>query len=249
MIDLYGLKLADLLPDSIKGDKDIMAIAEALDVEMQAITKSIMEVIMLPRIDEMTEDVVDHLAGQLHVDYYEPLGLNLDKKRALVKNSLSWHRRKGTKSVIEEIIKILFATDFDISEWYEYGGDPYYFRIKIRDMSMSAERLNDLIRAVYELKNVRSWLEGVRFERELENHIHIGQVGRHRTRFVIDGTANTIRIDPAAVCYGSVSRQTSHFKISGRATEIHIGDGRIYSGITGRSKSKTVIKSSEEVNS
>lgn len=104
---------------------------------------------MLPRIDELPEELVDLLAWQFHVDYDEPLGLDLDKKRALVKNSFSWHRRKGTKSVLEEIIRILNFEDFKIEEWYVYGGEPYFFRLNINGRIATREDYKGIVMAVF----------------------------------------------------------------------------------------------------
>jgi hypothetical protein len=47
----------------------------------------------------------------------------------------------------------------EVVEWYEYGGRPYFFKV------VASSALNDpfiydrVLRTVYELKNVRSWLE------------------------------------------------------------------------------------------
>ena len=139
MTSLEQLSLLDLLPSSMLGDEDIEALVKALDPELQAITKRIIDVIMIPRIDEMPEDIIDSLAWQFHVDFYEPLGMNLNKKRELVKNSLIWHRYRGTKYVLEEMIRILYTENFLIREWFEYDGDPYYFRIVIDEDAQLTE--------------------------------------------------------------------------------------------------------------
>ena len=125
MIKLHELKLSDILPERLKTD-EILSLVNALDGELQQITKAIEEVIMMPNIRGQPEDIVDSLAWQLHVDFYEPLGLDLDRKRALVENSLRWHMHKGTKYVLEEMIRILFFDNFKIEEWFEYGGRPYF---------------------------------------------------------------------------------------------------------------------------
>lgn len=183
MIRLDELKLSDLLPSSIRDDKEISAIAAALDKELQSITACINEIVLLPRIDELPEDIIDSLAWQFHVDFYEPLGLDINKKRALVKSSLSWHRHKGTKSVLEEIIRILFLEDFEIEEWYEYGGEPYFFRLIVNDTINDEETYKSLIRAVHELKNVRSWLEGLKFLQQAQSTVYIGTTVKHVKRY------------------------------------------------------------------
>ena len=188
MIRLEELKLSDLLPGMMK-TPEVLAISAALDQELQEITAAIGEALILTRIDELPENLVDLLAWQFHVDFYEPLGFDLDKKRALVKNSFIWHRYKGTKYVLEEMIRTLFLDEFKIEEWFEYGGEPYFFRIISSDSITDARQYHDLIRAIFTLKNERSWLERITMTRKLEGTIFIGSVGRHVRRSKIGGMA------------------------------------------------------------
>ena len=185
MIKLDELSMLDILPSSLKDDQDIQALSNAMDRQMQEITKEISSVILLPRIDELPEEIVDFLAWQFHVDFYEPLGLDAEKKRSLVKNSISWHRRKGTKSVLEEMLRILFLENFKLEEWFEYGGEPYFFRLIIQDSLESEQTYNEMIRAIHELKNVRSRLEKIGLTRETNCNIYLGQAGKHRKYFRI----------------------------------------------------------------
>jgi len=212
------LRLEDIAPDSIK-ITDVLAFFRAIDPELQKITKAIDEALIMTRIDELPEEIVDLLAWQLHVDFYEPLGLDLDRKRALVKNSLIWHRYKGTKYALESMIRILFFENFAIEEWFEYGGEPYFFRLVAWDSLREYEQYNDLIRAIYELKNERSWLEGLTFNREAEGTIYIGAAGKHTTHFEVDGYAPESRIDDITVHFGIVGRHTTKFEVIGTYPE------------------------------
>ena len=167
MIKLHELKLSDILPERLK-TAEILALANALDTQLQEITKAIDEAVIMPRIREQPEDVVDSLAWQLHVDFYEPLGLDLDKKRELVANSLLWHKHKGTKYVVEEMMRTLFCPEFWIEEWFAYGGRPYFFRARIGSQPMSEEYLAEAVHALNTAKNERSWLDYIIFNFEME---------------------------------------------------------------------------------
>lgn len=172
MIDLDVLRLLDILPARIT-DKEMEALSYALDPELQEITDAITEAIIMPRIDELNEKLVDLLAWQLHVDFYEPLGLDLDVKRKLVKNSLIWHRYKGTKYALESMIRVLFFDDFSVDEWFEYDGRPYFFRIvsNVSFTGSAAElwaRHRELFLAIWELKNERSWLDYIMFIKDVD---------------------------------------------------------------------------------
>ena len=86
--ELQSLSLLDILPANLLEDKKVAAAAQALDAELQAVTKATVETMHLPRLDVLPEAVVDLLAWQWHVDFYEPLGMDIETKRKLVKESL-----------------------------------------------------------------------------------------------------------------------------------------------------------------
>lgn len=167
MIKLEFLKLLDILPQRLK-TTEISALVNAIDDQLHEIAVEIDKIIIMPRIEEQPENIVDSLAWQLHVDFYEPLGLDLNTKRLLVKNSILWHKHKGTKYVLEDMIRILFFDNFKIEEWFEYDGRPAFFRLVARESLQDLEQYKDLIRAIYELKNERSWLDMLQFEDETD---------------------------------------------------------------------------------
>ena len=174
MINIYELSLLDLLPVSIKTD-EITAVCKALDKQLMEISGRLIENIIFPRIDELPEKTVDLLAWQLHVDFYEPLGMDLKKKRELVKNAVVWHKEKGTKRAVEQLVKTVFFDDFKVIEWFTYGGKPYYFRIVIKNGSVKTkEEYNLLIQAINSAKNIRSHLEKVISESNTENKLYFG---------------------------------------------------------------------------
>ena len=174
MINIYELSLLDLLPLSIK-TKEISAVCKALDRQLKEISDYLIECIVIPRIDELPENTVDLLAWQMHVDFYEPLGLDLEKKRELVKNSIVRHKQKGTKKAVEQLVKTEFFDDFKVEEWFIYGGRPYYFRIVIKDGSVKTkEEYKLLVQAIDSAKNIRSHLEKIILRSSIENKLYFG---------------------------------------------------------------------------
>jgi phage tail P2-like protein len=159
MDNLYDLELQKILPSSISGDPNVQAMAKALDPELQSVSHDTREALIIPRIDELSEPVIDLLAWQWHVDFYDP-SLPLETRRELVKKSIEWHSRKGTPSVVEEIVRTVFR-DGTVSEWFEYGGDPYRFRIETTAGINDPKVFDMLGRAIFAVKNTRSWLDSI----------------------------------------------------------------------------------------
>lgn len=71
MRDLYTITLEDLLPHSILSDEKVVFAAKSLDGEMGSVSSSIFEALILSRIDELPAEIVDLLAWQFHVDFYD----------------------------------------------------------------------------------------------------------------------------------------------------------------------------------
>ncbi|WII39706.1 phage tail protein I [Paenibacillus thiaminolyticus] len=159
MIDIGHIKLIDLIPLNLQEDQNVRAAAEAIDNELRAVTELMPSVAILHHIDTLDEQWVDELAWQFHVDFYDP-SLPLEQKRELVKNSLAWHRRKGTPSAVEELVRTIFHSG-DVVEWWEYGGEPGYFRVIVTDPSATHDRAKEFLAAVNSVKNTRSWLERI----------------------------------------------------------------------------------------
>ena len=156
------LSLLDILPESIRGDPQIEAAASALDAELQAVTEDIKENLLISRIDELPEKVLDLLAWQWHVDFYRPLGMDIDTKRRLIRESIAWHRIKGTPAAVEKVLAAAFVESW-VEEWYEYGGSPGYFRVTISDVITDPEEQANILAAINSAKNERSWLEALRY--------------------------------------------------------------------------------------
>ena len=112
-------------------------------------------------IDNLPADALPHLAEQYHITGHEGwlYATTELEKRNLIKSAIKIHRYKGTKYALEEIFKTLNIVG-KVTEWFEYGGAPYYFTI-----NFDIERAYDdafetaLLDLINENKNVRSVLE------------------------------------------------------------------------------------------
>ncbi|WP_094607723.1 hypothetical protein SPSIL_009150 [Sporomusa silvacetica DSM 10669] len=170
---IYDVSWLDLIPSSISGDVQVQAISAAVTPQLQEVSNAIKECTILVRIDELSENVIDLLAWQYHVDFYEP-DLTLTQKRALVKTSIDAHRHKGTPYAVKLVVTAILE-DAEVQEWFDYGGDPYYFRVvKIGGQMIDADTYTRLKKAIDKVKNTRSWLDGVSLTRTIEGSIYFG---------------------------------------------------------------------------
>jgi len=163
--DINTIRLVDILPPSIKNDPQVQAAAIAIDSELQSTTMAIQQTILIPRINELPEDILDQLAWQFHVDFYEP-GLAIEKKRVLVLKSIDWHRRKGTPSAVQEVVSAALDPS-EVLEWFDYGGQPYHFKIRTKGVMADQNAYAQLRKAINTVKNTRSWLDGIQIQTDI----------------------------------------------------------------------------------
>ncbi|MCY7485822.1 phage tail protein I [Paenibacillus alvei] len=184
MIDIGQIRLIDLVPPNLQEDENVCAAAEAIDAELQQLTESMPSVAILHHIDQLDEQWVDELAWQFHVDFYDS-SLPIEQKRELVKNSLAWHKRKGTPSAVAELITTIFGTG-QVLEWFEYGGKPGYFKVTTSDPAATNERAQELLAAINSVKNTRSWLEKIELTRNGTMDLNFGFVYHSGKRLYIE---------------------------------------------------------------
>ncbi len=170
-----------LIPPNLLADPQARAISAALSPELNAIDQAIFECLILARLDQLPETVVDLLAWQYHVDFYEP-DLTLEQKRALVRTSIDAHRRKGTPYAVELVVKSILE-DAAVQEWFDYQGEPGHFRVVVDGQLPSAAAIRRVASAISSVKRLSAHLEAlIAIKRESLNNIYLG-FGVKQTKF------------------------------------------------------------------
>lgn len=161
---LLDISISDIAPSSIMEDPQMLAMMASLDPELKSVSQDIRETLIYSRIDELSEPVLDLLAWQWHVDFYE-LARTLEMKRAAVKGSIAWHRKKGTVWAIRKALEML-GIKGTVTEWWKIpGAKPYTFAVEAEITSGFWSQYPDsvdatkVIRKAIEMsKSTRSWL-------------------------------------------------------------------------------------------
>ncbi len=145
-------------PVSLAIDPDKYALAQAVAEELISLCKDCQKLSIYGRIDELDEDLLDILAFDFDVSWYLYNG-SLETKREQIKSSFFVHRHLGTKAALEQALCALYP-ETTIEEWFEYGGEPYHFRI-ILNVTESREAVvqSEVERYINIFKSLRSVLE------------------------------------------------------------------------------------------
>ncbi|SHN77171.1 phage tail protein I [Desulfitobacterium chlororespirans] len=161
MNSLMDYSITDLLPDSLTKDAFLVALAEAVEIELKELYREAEMISNFYDVNRLPEILLNFVAHQKHVDFYDN-ALPIETKRRLVKESPYLHRIKGTPRAIEKAASTIFGRS-KIDEWFDYNGDPFCFRISVESDKHGASEaeLISLDKLINAYKNVRSHLDKI----------------------------------------------------------------------------------------
>ncbi len=152
-----------IAPPALRHDKSIMALAEADAEALAARLTEIDRVRILSNIDGLEEAVLDILAQDFKVDWWDP-EYSIEEKRRTLKGNWKVHKTLGTKAAVREALSAIYPNT-EVSEWFEYGGEPYHFKILVNAVyeQIDPEKHKRVLERVRFYKNLRSHMDGVEY--------------------------------------------------------------------------------------
>lgn len=175
MTKLDELKLADIMPPNLLKDNVIKTMCEALDIQLQKLEENNKKLSIYANIDNLPENIIDYLAWHFHVDFYDD-SLDIKQKRDSVKKSIIWHKSKGTAGMVEDYLITIFG-GAEVIEWFDYGAQPYHFKIDLLTAAIpDLDSLRKIIKAIFTIKNTRSWCDELGFKRDVNGNIYYGGI-------------------------------------------------------------------------
>lgn len=168
---IYEADLARYLPEALKKDPKMLALAQTAANGLLEASGLIDNVLIYSRFDQLPEELVDILAYDLHVDWYD-YSYPLEAKRDLVKNSVKVHKKMGTKYAIETALGSLFP-ESEVEEWFQYEGEPGHFHIilDVTDQRITAD-YHAIIKAVKLYKRLSAHMDELTYQSSVHGVIH-----------------------------------------------------------------------------
>lgn len=165
------------------------AFADACDRQIKKMLECAKKAKVWCALENVDEKYLDYLAADSRAFLYDS-SMDPNIKRELILNSQHWNAKMGTCSAMQEILNSVFPeNETVIREWFEYGGNPFYFKVTT-DADMSEENIVEFIRRISTVKNARSRLDRIEVSRNIgqglyscgvcltEIHLNIGAEDR-----------------------------------------------------------------------
>lgn len=167
---LQNLKLSEFLPQYMQSDETAKAFEYAVQKQILKVIGEIANLKIYISIDTQPESVLDELGWQFNIPEYAS-SLPIDAKRNLIKTAIATHRRRGTVAAVRQVVTDIFG-DARLEEWFEYGGEPYYFKVYASEVTTVEQAL--LFRSIASSQNVRSVLEAIIINLTFKNTLYLG---------------------------------------------------------------------------
>ena len=167
MISLQNARITDALPRIVAKEHWAQAMAYAINRQLAQLVTYAEGVKIFASLDKMPDAVLDALALELRLPYYDQ-SYTTAVKRELVKGAVPYWATAGTVESLTKILINIFG-DAEIEEWFEYGGDPGRFRILTANPAVTGETLEQFTKTAQDVKRLSAWLEEVLVDMAVPN--------------------------------------------------------------------------------
>lgn len=160
------------MPAALLASEEPGVLIQILAEKMVQLDGRIRNLLIWPQIDVLPETLLDIIAGDMHIDWYD-YDADIDIKRTIIKAGVAVHKRLGTLWAVQKVITDYFGAG-EVREWDTYGGEPHHFKVVSGNAQMVGENLDRFTRMLEHVKRKSSWLDSVEIGMTAENMTYAG---------------------------------------------------------------------------
>ena len=153
-------RTAELLPAFMQVDDANRALAAFLDEVLAPVGSRVKALSVWGYIDDLTTAELDELAYSLGVDWWDSTA-TIDRKRETIKNARQIKSKRGTAWSVETAANTLGPAT--VIPWYDYGGQPKHFRIRVDGPYPGVDAVERFRNAVEKSKPASAVLDAIAF--------------------------------------------------------------------------------------
>ena len=182
---MFDIDIRQLIPKFILNDKNGYAMAKAIEAALKYfLTKCQDGLDCVQNVDNMPEWRLDEMAWELNCLY--DFSASVEAKRKWIQDAIPLFASYGTPSAIYNLLAGYFD-DIEVEEYWQYGGDPYHFRVTLSGEWTDEHELWAR-RAIEESKNVRSVMDTLAAGAFGEIVVDAEQAGAYRFQYPMTST-------------------------------------------------------------
>lgn len=156
---IEDLNFMALLPGFMQGDNANIGLSEGVNKVSADLARRIKLLTTWDQIDYMSSAELDMLADELHISWYNKSATK-EVKRNIIKKSDMVHAKLGTNWAVMQVITEYFG-ESKIIDWYDYGGEPWHFKIQTLNQSILNSKANEFMRILEKVKRKSAHLDAI----------------------------------------------------------------------------------------
>lgn len=135
---LTDARILDGLPRILAGQAWAKALSEAMGIVHEMTMGYADSSQIYTNIDNATESILDALAVNWKIDWYDT-DYSLEQKRRIVKTALTVRRTMGTVAAVKAQTEAIYPGS-TLEEWFEYDGEPGRFRMRVNIVTVEEQQ-------------------------------------------------------------------------------------------------------------
>jgi hypothetical protein len=149
------------LPEVVSQNPSFNASIKNFDAALQAFLEQLDTLLIKPRFMQLSSDLINELAVEFRPPAYDQGGvtwqsLPLWQRQAMIATACYDNAHLGTPASVQKLVNQIFGNAV-VQEWWEYGGQPYRFRVLIPGSSHNISQSVILNAAILATKPLSRW--------------------------------------------------------------------------------------------
>ena len=129
MSKITAANILRVFPEVLARSDAIRTLGEVMAEYLNGIAADAQKCALYINIDSLPEAVLDILAYDFKVDWYDTT-YDVEVKREIIRNCIVVHRMQGTRAGCLYALKAIYS-DAAITEWWEGNGRPYHYTVAL----------------------------------------------------------------------------------------------------------------------
>lgn len=179
---IFNPNMLKLLPQFMRGDEANAALSQAMDALLAEPAKRSRILRKWDQIDNMNHAQLDEMAWEFNIDWWDS-AFSLETKRAVVKSCYRVHEKRGTKWAVEELVTSALGMS-KVTPWFEYGGDPFWFKIQT-SATLTKDGMAYFLNMIDKVKSARDHVEMIEVTRTIDQIMHAGTAQLSHSKCVV----------------------------------------------------------------
>ncbi|MBD5469202.1 MAG: phage tail protein I [Lachnospiraceae bacterium] len=178
-------KMLKLLPIWMRDDEANIALSSAMDDLIKAPGERVKAPRVWDQLEHLTDEELDETAWELGIDWWVS-SWERDQKIRTIKMAGAIMEKRGTKWAVKQLAIAAFGMG-EVTEWFEYGGEPFYFKI-LTNATLTPDGIAQILAMIARVKNARSHIETISVTRQIDQRLFAGCATQsHISNVILEG--------------------------------------------------------------